>query len=129
MLIKLNPPDFIHLQLAISLFCDLAAILVLIARPACLKASPLVVFCFTSGKVLWLLYYVFAIGPFPTITTPQPFQIYYALDLGAALLFLIGILILAQTQRVKTPSSNPAPSALPLPIPNSPASHPSPQPQ
>jgi hypothetical protein len=34
MLIKLNPPDSIHLQLAGSLFCDLAAILVLVARPA-----------------------------------------------------------------------------------------------
>ncbi len=129
MLIKLNPPDSIHLQLAGGLFCDLAALLVLVARPACWKISPLIVFCLTSGRLLRLLYYVFAIGPLPTITSAQPFQTFYALGMGSELLFLMGILILAQTQHVKTQSSKPVPSAFPLPIPNSPTSNPSPQPQ
>lgn len=115
MLNKLNPPDSIHIQLAISTFCDLAAILVLIARLACVKASPLIIFCLTVGNLLTLLYYVFAIGPFPTITDAQPFQIFYGLGRGAILLSLIGILILAQTERIKTPSSKPTSSNLPLP--------------
>jgi hypothetical protein len=94
-------PGNVMVSLTITTFCKLAASFALLARPACWKASPLITLCLTIGTLIDLIYYAFAIGPFPSFTDPQPFLIYYTIGAADLLLFLLGLVLLAQTERVK----------------------------
>ncbi len=101
MVARLDPQNALYAQVALHDFCDLAAITVVLARPACWKVSPLIVACLTIASLASRLDYGFYIGPFPTFATAQPFQWYYGLGMSATLLFLIGVLLIVQTARVQ----------------------------
>ena len=112
--------------IAIGQVCATAAIFVLLARPVCWRAAPLITACFTVFKLLSLLYSTFAIGPHPRVATPQPFQILYTLGFATTIIFLLGVVLLAQTERVKAAASKPLPFQPPYPPPAAPAWEPPP---
>jgi hypothetical protein len=80
----------------LTLVCDLAAVMVLLARPACWQARPLTTFCFTVGTLVGQLYYLFFFRQDSLPLVPR-FQMLYGLSLGAAVLFLLGLLLLIRS--------------------------------
>ncbi len=80
-------------------FLAIAGIACLLLRPACWKASPLIVLCLTAGGVLSLLLseVIFRLVP-PPASVAQIQQIYTQIGIASTTLFILGLLLLIQRE-------------------------------
>jgi hypothetical protein len=83
----------------LTLVCNLAAVMVMLARPACWQVRPLTTFCFTVGRLVEQLYYSFFFRQ-DSLPLVLRFQLLYGLSLGGSVLFLLGLLLLIQSERL-----------------------------
>ena len=83
------------------MYCSVAAVMVMLARPACWMAQPLVTFCLTVGRLAALMYNAFLFRHLLTMPPVLRFQVLYGLGLGSTVLFILGLLLLAQTAYVQ----------------------------
>jgi hypothetical protein len=96
-------PDALLLY-ASSPFLDVAGVVCLLVRPACWKAQPLPVVCFTLGSLVLLLFndgierLMYAVaGTSAVAGAPQVFiQISHAIGLVGSTFFILGLLLLIQ---------------------------------
>jgi hypothetical protein len=102
-----DQPDFLLLY-TISPFLGLASLACLLVRPACWKAQPLLVVCFTFGSLALLLFnygivrLVYAVaGTYAVAGAPQVFiQISNAVGLVGSTVFILGLLLLIHDRRL-----------------------------
>jgi hypothetical protein len=113
---RIDPHTQGYPLLVINQFCVVAALVILLARPACWKAAPAITLCFTLSRLLFVVYYVLEFNLFPKLTLVQVNQIGDSLTVSAWLIFLLGVVLLAQTQRLRTPPSNSLPFPPSYPI-------------
>jgi hypothetical protein len=99
-------PDALLLY-ASSPFLGVARLACLLVRPACWKAQPLLVVCFTFGSLALLLFndaierLIYAVaGTYAVAGAPQVFiQISNAIGLVGSTFFILGLLLLIQDLR------------------------------
>ncbi|HLW03914.1 MAG TPA: hypothetical protein VKT82_35025 [Ktedonobacterales bacterium] len=88
------------LELARGTYLGIAGLACVLLRPACWKASPLIVLCMTAGEVVLYLFdeviQRFIHGPG---AGTQAYQIASAISLGGATLVILGVLLLIQRAR------------------------------
>ena len=94
-------------------FLALAGIACLLLRPACWKASPLVVLGLTAGGVVFLLLseVIFRLVP-PPAAVAQIQQIYAEIGIATTTLFILGVLLLIQRARGQQQAPNSSSLAL-----------------
>jgi hypothetical protein len=92
-------------QTSIEVACSVAAALVLLARPACWRAHSLITFCLGIGALAPLAYVILFIGFSRLLSVDGVLHLYFALGLGAVLLFLLGVLLLGRTEHIATTRS------------------------
>jgi hypothetical protein len=90
------PPEYL------ITFCNVAAVMVMLARPACWKAQPLITIFLSVGRLVSLSYSAFIFRQLLFLPAVLRFQILYGLNVGATVVFILGVLLLAQTARVQT---------------------------
>jgi hypothetical protein len=95
---EVYPPEIL------TIYCSVAAVMVMLARPACWMAQPLITLCLTAGRLASLLYNAFLFRHLLVMPAVARFQVLYGLNLGATVLFILGILLLAQIARVQRPA-------------------------
>jgi hypothetical protein len=96
----LDPPEIL------LMYCNVAAVMVMLARPACWKTQPLITLFLTIGRLASLVYNAFIFRHLLVMPAVLRFQILYGLNVGATVLFILGVLLLARTARVPAVAVN-----------------------
>ena len=103
MLLALDALHVVYPPEILTIYCSVAAVMVMLARPACWMAQPLITLCLSAGRLASLIYNAFLFRHLFVMPAVLRFQVLYGLNLGASVLFILGILLLAQTARVRRP--------------------------
>lgn len=88
------------LEVAGGAFLSTATAACFLLRPACWKANPLIVLCFTAGTVV-LLIFDELYEHFFHMPATQLLQITFAISLAGSTLFILGVLLLIQRARMQ----------------------------
>jgi hypothetical protein len=87
-------------QTPYEVVCSITVVLVILARPACWKSQSLISLFLSVGTLAPLAYLILFVQPNSVISIDTQIHLYFGLRLGIALVFLLGILLLGQSERV-----------------------------
>jgi hypothetical protein len=101
MVLALATFEAVSPQEILTVYCSVAAVMVVLARPACWRAQPLTTLCLTMGRLAVLLDSAFFFRHLQAMPGVLRYQMLYGLNLGGTVLFLLGVMLMAQTVRVQ----------------------------
>ena len=99
----LGPPSVGHEPL--TAVCGLAAVMAVLARPACWQVRPFTTFGLTLGRLVGLLYFSFFFRQ-SSLALVLRFQLLNGVDLSSSVLFLLGLLLLIRTEHLSSRDGN-----------------------